>query len=129
MVSASKAEASSHGHAERIVSSAPASNCSSRTAWQKARNSKGLGCDRFDHPPVTHRLNDQAAPATTAYPQAAASPDPKALHRHLLEVTGTGQLEVASAILGKALAVERPADAPAVGRIEPPAHIPVAPPL
>jgi hypothetical protein len=38
----------------------------------------GLRCDRPDRPPLTHRLNDQAAPATTDHPQVAASPDPKA---------------------------------------------------
>jgi hypothetical protein len=40
------------------------------------------------------------------YQQAAASHDPEALHRNLVEGTGTGQLEVASAVVGKVLAVE-----------------------
>jgi hypothetical protein len=67
---------------------------------------QGLGCDRLDHPPVTHRLDDEAASAATGDRQDAPSPDPKALHRDLREVPGPGQLEVAPAVLGKALAVE-----------------------
>jgi hypothetical protein len=65
-----------------------------------------LGCDRLDRPPVTHRLDGEAASAATGDLQDASSPDPKALHRDLREVTGPGQLEVAPAVLRKALAVE-----------------------
>ena len=65
-----------------------------------------LGCDRLDRPPVTHRLDHEAASAATGDLQDAASPDPKALHRDLREVTGPGQLEVAPTVLGKALAAE-----------------------
>jgi hypothetical protein len=60
-----------------------------------------LGCDCFDHPPVTHRLDGEAASAATADLQDAPSPDSKALHRDLREVTGPGQLEVAPPYLAK----------------------------
>jgi hypothetical protein len=46
----------------------------------KTQNRQRLGCDRLDVPPLTHRLNDQAAPAPTRHQQAATSPNPKALH-------------------------------------------------
>ena len=61
----------------------------------------GLGGDRLDHPPLTHRLNDQAAPAPIGHQQAAAAPDPKALPRNLAEDTPTGQLEVPPRRIGQ----------------------------
>jgi hypothetical protein len=96
---------------------------------RRPRPPAGLWCDRLHHPPVTHRLDGQAGSAATADPQDAASPDPKALHRDLREVTATRQLEVAPAVLGKTLAVERPDHPPAAGRIEPPDPRPGTPPL
>src|SRR5215203_4457327 len=91
----------------RSSASTPTSGGPSETACMRARGNRGgLGGDRLDHPPVTHRLDDQAAPAATGHQQAAASPDPIALHCNLVEGTGTGQLEVASAVVGKVLAVE-----------------------
>ena len=86
-----------------------------------------LGGDRPDHPPLTHRLNDQTAPATTDHQQLAASPDPKALHPDGFEVANTGQLEVAPALLSKAPTVKRPADPPAAGRRKQLTHLGVAP--
>jgi hypothetical protein len=86
----------------------------------------GLGGDRLDHPPLTHRLNDQAAPAPIGHQQAAAAPDPKALHRNLAEGTPTGQLEVPPAVSGKVVAVKRPDNPPAIGRLEPLPHRGVA---
>src|SRR5215218_10808813 len=74
-----------------------------------------LGCDRLDRPSVTHRLDGEAASAATGDRQDASSPDRNALHRDLREVTGPGQLEVAPAVLGKALAVEGPDHPPAAG--------------
>jgi hypothetical protein len=53
----------------------------------------GLGGDRLDHPPLTHRLNNQAAPAPIGHQQAAAAPDPKALHRNLAEGTPPDNLK------------------------------------
>src|SRR5436190_22112468 len=88
-----------------------------------------LGCDRLDRPPVTHRLDGQAASAASGDRQGAPSPDPKALHRDPREGTGPSKLEVAPAVLGKALAVEGPDHPPAAGRSEPPAHRPGAPSL
>jgi hypothetical protein len=67
---------------------------------------QGLGCDCLDHPPVTHRLDPEAASATTGDLQDAPSPDPNALHRDRREVPGPRQLEVAPAVLGKARAVK-----------------------
>jgi hypothetical protein len=68
--------------------------------------SRSSGCDRLDRPPVTHRLDSEAASAATGDLQDAPSPDPKALHQDLREVTGPRQLEVAPAVLRKALAAE-----------------------
>jgi hypothetical protein len=94
-------------------------------------NRHGLGGDRLDHPSVTHRLNAQATPTPARDQQAAASPDPKALHRHLVEgtATGTGQHEVAPAVGGEVPAVKRPDDPPAPGRRKELAHRGVASPL
>jgi hypothetical protein len=47
------------------------------------------------HPAVAYRLDDQAAPPTTGYLQAAASPDSEPLHRNLLEASRTRELEIA----------------------------------
>src|SRR5512132_4660476 len=104
--------------------------CEPGSQVSKQLSDEPLGCDRLDRPPVTHRLDGEAASTATGDRQDAPSPDPKALHRDLREATGPTQLEVAPAVLGKALAVERPDNPPAAGRSEPPAHGPGAlPPL
>jgi hypothetical protein len=89
---------SAQGHRRRCVLSATLVQMSSRLS------DGPLGWDRLDRPPVTHRLDGQAASAATADRQDAPSPDPKALHRDLREGIGPRQLAVAPAVLGKALA-------------------------
>src|SRR5215218_842156 len=88
-------------------------------------NHNSLG-ERLDRPPVTHRLDDQAAPTPAGHPQAAPSPDPKTLHRNLVEGPGAGQLEVAPAVGGEVPAVKRPDNPPAPGRRKQLAHRGVA---
>ena len=60
-----------------------------------------LGCDRLDRPPVTHRLDGEAASTATGDRHDALSPDPNALHRDPRKGTGPRQLEVAPAVLAK----------------------------
>src|SRR6266511_883884 len=79
------------------------------------------GRHRLDRPPVADGLDDQAAPSAAGHALGAASLHGEPLHRDVVELALTRDLEVAAAVPGEARTAERPDQAPAVGHLEQPA--------